>query len=433
MPIAMRIYLRLAFYFLLLGYFTLGKGFAYLHIPGTPIYIGEIFLALGLVIFLYTFKGSLVHYFIPILLFCIWGMLITVRDFPDYGIETLRDSAMYYYALFSLILFTILYKRQNIECLWRYLLFAFKLMLILHVIFKIGALFDITLDLEVPDTDGIRLYWMKLGDLGALLAGATVLFLMEYKNNNHIKYYIYIVLSVIMAVIVFAFNRGGFLAFLGGVGIYFLFQPLPWKIKYTFIIFIILIASFLLLPSKSLDNETGRTLSKDQIVENVMTIVDPMGSRLGSGTTRWRLMFWSELIDETANVSLISGQGLGPNLAGIFGYSPENEIRPNKHPHNYTVNVFARLGIFGLIFWIAINVSYFIRLKQAIQKSDGVLKDLLLFCLVIWFAMLINSSFDVYLEGPMGAIPFWAFMGVGLSLTTFVATPACEEMVEYAA
>jgi hypothetical protein len=32
--------------------------------------------------------------------------------------------------------------------------------------------------------------------------------------------------------------------------------------------------------------------------------------------------------------------------------------------------------------------------------------------LVIIMAFLVNASFDVYLEGPMGAFPFWTWLGI---------------------
>ena len=38
---------------------------------------------------------------------------------------------------------------------------------------------------------------------------------------------------------------------------------------------------------------------------------------------------------------------------------------------------------------------------------------LLLFLLAIWLAFLVNSSFDVFLEGPMGAAWFWTIFGTG--------------------
>ena len=33
---------------------------------------------------------------------------------------------------------------------------------------------------------------------------------------------------------------------------------------------------------------------------------------------------------------------------------------------------------------------------------------------VFWLAFLINATFDVYLEGPMGGIWFWSVFGLGI-------------------
>ena len=134
---ANKIYLTLVLYFLLLGYFTLGKGFAYLHIPATPIFVGELFLLSGLPIFLFQFNASILRNFIAILVFCAWGFLFTYQSFEVYYIEALRDSAMYYYSFFTIIIFTLLYSKDAYEWLWHYLLFAFKLILIFHLTFKI--------------------------------------------------------------------------------------------------------------------------------------------------------------------------------------------------------------------------------------------------------------------------------------------------------
>lgn len=37
-----------------------------------------------------------------------------------------------------------------------------------------------------------------------------------------------------------------------------------------------------------------------------------------------------------------------------------------------------------------------------------------LFLLAYWAAFLVNATFDVFLEGPMGGVWFWTVYGVGL-------------------
>jgi hypothetical protein len=35
--------------------------------------------------------------------------------------------------------------------------------------------------------------------------------------------------------------------------------------------------------------------------------------------------------------------------------------------------------------------------------------------LAVWAAIMLNASFDVYLEGPMGGVWFWVIFGIGIS------------------
>jgi hypothetical protein len=43
-----------------------------------------------------------------------------------------------------------------------------------------------------------------------------------------------------------------------------------------------------------------------------------------------------------------------------------------------------------------------------------------------WLAALINMSFDVYLEGPQGGIPFWTVIGLGMVAMRATRSPVGE-------
>jgi hypothetical protein len=45
-----------------------------------------------------------------------------------------------------------------------------------------------------------------------------------------------------------------------------------------------------------------------------------------------------------------------------------------------------------------------------IRASNG--NEFNVMVLVMMMAFLVNASFDVYLEGPMGAFPFWTWLGI---------------------
>ena len=55
---------------------------------------------------------------------------------------------------------------------------------------------------------------------------------------------------------------------------------------------------------------------------------------------------------------------------------------------------------------------FLIQILRPIFKKQLVGKRLLISCILV--AFLINASFDVFLEGPMGAFPFWTWVGLYL-------------------
>jgi hypothetical protein len=46
------------------------------------------------------------------------------------------------------------------------------------------------------------------------------------------------------------------------------------------------------------------------------------------------------------------------------------------------------------------------------QLKNDKLPELNVLILVFFIAFIVNASFDVYLEGPMGAMPFWTWLGI---------------------
>ena len=46
--------------------------------------------------------------------------------------------------------------------------------------------------------------------------------------------------------------------------------------------------------------------------------------------------------------------------------------------------------------------------------------------LIYWLAMIVNASFDVYLEGPQGGIWFWSIFGLGIAALRIQRQPVSE-------
>ena len=79
-----------------------------------------------------------------------------------------------------------------------------------------------------------------------------------------------------------------------------------------------------------------------------------------------------------------------------------------RSPHNFHLNIMARFGVLLFLIW-----TYFlVQILKPIFKKQLEGKRLLIGCILLGF--LINASFDVFLEGPMGAFPFWTWLGLYL-------------------
>lgn len=93
----------------LLGYALMGKGFAYLGFP--PLYVGEITLFAGIVVWLRigAFRGTFAT--LPaVLLFALMALALA-RTLPFvglYGFDSLRDSVVVIYGFFAFIVIGLL-------------------------------------------------------------------------------------------------------------------------------------------------------------------------------------------------------------------------------------------------------------------------------------------------------------------------------------
>jgi hypothetical protein len=83
------------------------------------------------------------------------------------------------------------------------------------------------------------------------------------------------------------------------------------------------------------------------------------------------------------------------------------------------MTVLARLGVPGLLLWVTLQMAFAVKLLQAARRAHQAGQifwmQIDIWLLTYWLAMMLNSSFDVYLEGPQGGIWFWTIIGLGLA------------------
>lgn len=402
----------------LLGYALCGRAFAYIGIEG--IYVSELLLIIALFSLARTatYSGLL---FQPqawaLGAFILWSILQTVPYIGEYGIWALRDGVLWGYAFFAFATAQALIMHPAVlpwflRCYQRFAHF-----------FPYFALVGMAA-LMMLEKDSLDVTWyiqMKPGDtlvhLAAIFAFAACGMLAKKPHP------LWIVACVLLFVMAGSGGRGGLLAFLTASLTLFVLRfrhASTWRF-FGIALFMVLVSA-LALPQVSLfqnyEAQRARTVTPEQIGRNLVSVFTGTDSDALEGTRRYRLEWWDKIWDYTVHGPyFVSGKGYGVNLAISDDQVPSNDVSV-RHPHSAHMNILARSGVPGFVLWCLVHLLYSFAILRAVISAklrnlrawEGVFTTLFAFHL----AALINASFDVYLEGPMGGIWVWAMMGIGM-------------------
>ena len=392
-------------------YIYLGKGIAY----G---YFAEFLLLIGILLLIKQrrsvnlMKGSSAYilYFLLVI-----NILYLVRGIVYFSfIDTVRDSFIlnYIYFVFILLLFqeSISELIQSVFKIYKYyplVLFSLYMISLNDFIGGISIFGD------------VHLLFFKFGDIGVHL---FVAFILQLTNLNRYKKPFdlinYLIIFILFSV-ASSYSRSGMLSFIIAFFVFYYFlndktvkNQLRNFVKFVPIVFVI---SLLFLSKfKVADNFQGRTVGVEQVALNFTSIFSTSEEGGLNDNKIWRLLWWGQIIDYTFNGPFfIAGKGLGISLADddqILTTDLEGDLRS---PHNFSLSVLARYGVFIFFIWLYWNIIQLKRIKTLnISKLQ-----LVIICIQI--AFLFNANFDVFLEGPMGAFPFWVFVGIDLIFNYF--------------
>lgn len=423
------------FALLLLGYALLGKGFAYIHITfaGIPLYVGEIMLAAGILTIVFGRVGILQKKIpMTIIVFLAWallGAISTFHGFNTYGLDALRDAAIWYYGFFMIIAYYLFSPKFIIRKLssW-YVKFLF------FIVVLPGALMlwqRITGKEFLPDIteSSISLSTLKSGVLVVQVGMALVVVMMFQKNEigETVKFrYLLTIFIGLNLFILLTANRSGILAIFCMLLLFYLFYPVVNTWKITSLLVVLTIVFLIINPQNIGAVKENRDISVNQIIKNIQSIVvntkndnltDPVGS-----TAEWRLKWWKEIIKKTiANSDIFwYGKGFGNNMADEMGYANLDSERPLRSPHNINLTILYRMGVPGFSLWLLLNAFFTISISFSIIKARKLNMSFNYSCLILCLCGYVLSHvvafFDVHLENSMGAIWFWTLMGIGISL-----------------
>ena len=407
----------------LLGYALLGRAFAYVGVP--PVFIGEVLLAVGLALTVRLHGLNRLGRVGPFWVLLALQVLTVVRSVPyvgEYGLDVARDAMLFGYGFYAYVVFLLVTERpERLRALvLRYRTFATVMVALVWLPYLAYRINETWIPL-VPGQDNVRLVEAKGGDLMVHLSGIGAFLLLGLRRQT---WPITLGLAV-TAILVMISNRGGMIAFVLALGLAVALRPRGASgARMAFALVAVVVAGIVAVPVMESVRISGnsRALTVEQIWDNVKSVVGQSDSNTLETTKTWRLAWWKKIIDDTAlGDKFWTGRGFGLNFADYDGFAVDDE-GSLRSPHNATMTVLGRLGVPGLVLWLVLHAWWVFLMLRAWFAARVARRDtwasVFAFALCLWVALVVNSSFEVYFEGPMGGIWLWTVVGAGLAAVT---------------
>jgi O-Antigen ligase len=420
---------------LLGGYLLLDKAFAYIHLPGTPLYAGEMVLTVGgLGVLAATGYLRIPVRDEPILAllaaFFLWAFIRFLPGFRTYGIMAVRDFALCYYCLFAFFTVAALARAPDLLDRWLAQLSRFVPWLLLWLPLAMILPYKVN-GPSVPFSGGVSILTHRAGS-GSIAAIIVLGFMWLFPGTRGARSR---ALWSIMALLVIALsatqNRGGLLGATAGAVVGLAFLPSRDRLRLIIRAVAVTTLGLALALQLSLKLPTTpdqtRAFSASQLIANVLSIG---GAKSGSGPAPggnngrdqlWTLVFHRQVADG----KLLYGFGFGLNLPYLVNDTQvtSGEGSPLRSPHNSHDDVLARLGLIGISLWIAMWLGWYWRLVtgcwRLARRGMHARRQVGVLCLMVATAILVSSFFDAQLEGAQIAALLWTAFGVGVAVTSF--------------
>jgi hypothetical protein len=412
----------------LAGYALDDRGFAYLaSVPGTPLFAGEMVLLLGgLFAALATgYLKAAMRNSIPmlfLLVFAAWGLARTLPLIPTYGIDSIRDAALWYYALIAVLVATVVMAVPDLPHRWAR---AYVPFLVVLLVWSPFAILLAAAQSPVLPGSGVPLFSHKLDNLA--IAATTAIAFLWLVPTHPLRWRSRALLTGLAAVIILVVgtqNRGGLVAASAGIiltGV--LLGRRGWNMAAVMLSTVLVGLLLAWGLNVQVTGSTGRYISVAQLIDNAVSIPQGQNSVDLGGTVGFRDQLWSGVIDLASSQGQLStGLGFGPNLAQQLGVSI-GQGDPLRSPHNSHVDILARMGIVGGVLWVAFWGSWYMLMLRRSRFLSPETRGIVKVCMVGVAATLINAYFDPTLESPQGAMWLWALAGLGLGIAARSMAP----------
>jgi hypothetical protein len=421
---------------LLGGYMLLDRAFAYVHLPGTPAYVGELVLTVGgLGVLTATGYLRIPVRDEPVLAllaaFFLWGLIRLPPGMRTYGIiSAVRDFALCYYCLFAFFTVAALARAPDLLDRWLAQLARFVPWLLIWLPF--GLIAGTRLYTHVPGLPfggGVSLFDHKPGN--AAIAAVIVLGFMWLfpETRSPRSRALWSIMALAVMAISATQNRGGLLGATAGAVVGLAFLPSKQRLRLIVRAIAVIVIGLGLAVQLSLKvpgaTPGSRPFSASQLVSQVLSLQGAASGETTSGTVGARDLLWSLIYHkQVADGRLVDGYGFGVNLPLLVNDSQvTNGSDPLRSPHNSHDDILSRLGLIGLSLWIALWLGWYWRMVMGCwrlaQRRMHARRQVGVLCMMAVTAILVSSFFDPQLEGAQIAALLWTAFGVGVAVTSF--------------
>jgi len=391
------------YYLLVFGlYLYFNKGIAYSFLAESVLGLGLVLVLIQLkdFIFLANRSTKLLLFF-----FLVGGVYFTVGLGSFTIISLLRDASVLFYIGFFLLLFLF-------QSSWK--LFLPKL-ITLYAWYPIIAFTSYQLSAHVEEYREFILFGdtpfalVKFGDMSVHLLVTSLLIAGGFIRYRFSLLIINLFLILYLILLIASYTRGGLLAYLLPM-IFFLYQSRhkfsSWFTKGRVLLMgaVLGLSVVFYLNSGGDENFQGRALGFEQVSKNLLSLFAEQEDGALTDNKLWRLAWWYKIVTDAFELKKgLVGVGVGPNLTLLGDVGTDDEQL--RSPHSIHLTILARFGIPLFLLWL---YWMYLQFRRVSSKTEPGFSKIILFILL---GFIINASFDVYLEGPMGAFPFWTWVG----------------------
>jgi O-antigen/teichoic acid export membrane protein len=423
---------------LLGGYLFFNKSFAYLHVPGTPVFVGEIVLAIGIVEVLRV-RSPWYHLLqsSPILKALLAFMAVCalrlVNDLPRYQVDAVRDSSIWYYGIFAFLVAAAAVREPTFVprmlrwyrrvlpwfFMWAPIAVALTQVDALASIYVPGTSTPINLfrpnDFAIHAGIGLAFLWLGVDRMvGARPAGSRDALVS--------------VVGLLALLAAGSQNRGGFLAAICTLAVPLACLPSGRRRRIALSCtcgLLVVLALALALDLRIEGNR--RDLSVQQLGANLSSLTGDQSSEDLTGTVEWRQGFWPQVLDDLlSSQAWLTGLGFGEILperyeVDVGNTNSDTSAAPLRSVHNSHLTVLARVGFPGFGLWLLLWLIWAVHLFRWIRRRPEGVRDPAtagrVWLLAAVPAFLIGAYFDPSLEGPHVAIWLFTLVGLGAAAT----------------